>query len=209
MRAALRVIDESNGDVPIAADKFDADGEVDADEARPLHPLPAAASPHRPLPPPFVADLLRSLPIGGRRRRQRRAAVRRRGARASGRAGAGGRAGGLHARRDGPAPPASPPLLTRARRRWRPQCRRAYHLRCLSPPLAPSDVPEGDEGWLCPSCDAKVDALYAINGDFDSAHGLATPWGDVFPEADAKKKGALAAERGAAADDEEEEWPGD
>lgn len=85
-------------------------------------------------------------------------------------------------------------------------CSRAYHLKCLVPPLEPSDseapvppappphrhlgcpalapalrlrspgvprphaVPEGDEGWLCPSCDAKVDALCMINDVFGAPH---------------------------------------
>ena len=34
-------------------------------------------------------------------------------------------------------------------------CCRAYHERCLDPPLRAADLPE-DEGWLCPACDAKV-----------------------------------------------------
>ncbi len=34
-------------------------------------------------------------------------------------------------------------------------CHRAYHERCLDPPLDASTLPE-DEGWLCPGCDAKV-----------------------------------------------------
>ncbi len=34
-------------------------------------------------------------------------------------------------------------------------CRRAYHEKCLDPPLVAAALPE-DEGWLCPACDAKV-----------------------------------------------------
>ena len=34
-------------------------------------------------------------------------------------------------------------------------CRRAYHEKCLEPPLDAAGLPE-DEGWLCPACDAKV-----------------------------------------------------
>lgn len=32
---------------------------------------------------------------------------------------------------------------------------RAYHERCVDPPLVLADIPE-DEGWLCPACDTKV-----------------------------------------------------
>ena len=34
-------------------------------------------------------------------------------------------------------------------------CDRAYHVKCLVPPVDPATLPE-DEGWLCPSCDRKV-----------------------------------------------------
>lgn len=34
-------------------------------------------------------------------------------------------------------------------------CNRAYHVKCLIPPVDPETLPE-DEGWLCPSCDRKV-----------------------------------------------------
>lgn len=34
-------------------------------------------------------------------------------------------------------------------------CRRAFHEKCLDPPVVLADIPE-DEGWLCPACDAKV-----------------------------------------------------
>jgi hypothetical protein len=34
-------------------------------------------------------------------------------------------------------------------------CNRAFHECCLNPRLVAADIPE-DEGWLCPSCDAKV-----------------------------------------------------
>ncbi len=34
-------------------------------------------------------------------------------------------------------------------------CNRAYHVKCLVPPVNPEELPE-DEGWLCPACDRKV-----------------------------------------------------
>ncbi|KAL5532986.1 hypothetical protein ACEPAF_4760 [Sanghuangporus sanghuang] len=34
-------------------------------------------------------------------------------------------------------------------------CPRAFHLWCLDPPMDPSDFPEGEESWFCPTC--KVD----------------------------------------------------
>lgn len=41
-------------------------------------------------------------------------------------------------------------------------CHRAYHEKCVEPPLNASTLPE-DEGWLCPACDAKVCPLSSCN----------------------------------------------
>jgi hypothetical protein len=69
-------------------------------------------------------------------------------------------------------------------------CDRGFHQNCLDPPLRTEDsniqflyflifivnivcastheehsfvVPEGDEGWLCPACDCKIDCIDVIN----------------------------------------------
>eukprot|EP00242_Pyramimonas_sp_CCMP2087_P012983 CAMPEP_0198208838 /NCGR_PEP_ID=MMETSP1445-20131203/12181_1 /TAXON_ID=36898 /ORGANISM="Pyramimonas sp., Strain CCMP2087" /LENGTH=212 /DNA_ID=CAMNT_0043882395 /DNA_START=29 /DNA_END=667 /DNA_ORIENTATION=+ len=42
-------------------------------------------------------------------------------------------------------------------------CNRAYHQRCLTPHLLTADIPEGDEGWLCPSCDMKATCIDMLN----------------------------------------------
>ena len=47
-------------------------------------------------------------------------------------------------------------------------CRRAYHERCLDPPLDAAALPE-DEGWLCPGCDAKVRAQSPVGQDLPFA----------------------------------------
>lgn len=57
-------------------------------------------------------------------------------------------------------------------------CCRAYHLSCLG--ISAADLPPDDIGWLCPSCDAKCDALDAINTAFDTDWELDTPWSAVF-----------------------------
>ena len=85
------------------------------------------------------------------------------------------------------------------------ECRRAYHLSCLRPALTIADLPEGDEGWLCPSCDAKVDALWAINNAFGWSWPLDTPWNVFF--LDEAEEGAQAAHGGAATAQEEPDWP--
>ena len=86
-------------------------------------------------------------------------------------------------------------------------CCRAYHLSCLGISLA--DLPPDDEGWLCPSCDAKCDALDAINTAFDTDWELDTPWTAVFEGEDG---GGAADGAGPAAGAEAplaEAWPSD
>ena len=62
-------------------------------------------------------------------------------------------------------------------------CDRAFHQSCVQPPVAVEDIPEGDEGWLCPLCDARVDAFYTINNDFDLELDAAkASWVDVFAD---------------------------
>lgn len=96
-------------------------------------------------------------------------------------------------------------------------CERAYHQRCVVPPVATEDIPPGDEGWLCPLCDARVDAFYTLNSDFDTtlAPESAT-WTEVFAEEaalDAAKMGPgqpnEAGENAAHGKAAEEEWPDD
>ena len=62
-------------------------------------------------------------------------------------------------------------------------CDRAFHQSCVQPPVAAEDIPEGDEGWLCPLCDARVDTFYTINNDFDLELDAAkASWVDVFAD---------------------------
>lgn len=58
-------------------------------------------------------------------------------------------------------------------------CNRAYHCKCIVPPLDVSTLTE-DEGWLCPACDHKVSrggagawAVLMTSGFHDSIRG---PW---------------------------------
>lgn len=84
-------------------------------------------------------------------------------------------------------------------------------MNCVSPPLLAEDVPEGDEGWLCPACDAWVDCVWIINqyeGEWGSGQSESwTPlhtgshWQDVFPEAEAEAAAAGCAAAAAAAED--------
>ena len=62
-------------------------------------------------------------------------------------------------------------------------CDLAYHMKCVKPPLKPEDVPKGDEGWLCPTCDCRVDVIYYLNLDHDQKLEIETCTHlDVFKE---------------------------
>jgi len=59
-------------------------------------------------------------------------------------------------------------------------CGRAYHQMCVHPPLETKDIPPGEEGWLCPACDAKVDCIYHINNLLDTSMPFSTTWSELF-----------------------------
>ncbi|QDZ23198.1 homeobox domain-containing protein [Chloropicon primus] len=59
-------------------------------------------------------------------------------------------------------------------------CGRAYHQKCLDPPLKLEDLPPDDEGWLCPSCCAKADCVYYLNNLMGTAMPLEVPWHAIY-----------------------------
>ncbi|KAJ6843279.1 homeobox protein HOX1A-like [Iris pallida] len=68
-------------------------------------------------------------------------------------------------------------------------CDRGFHQKCLNPPLLSADIPDGDEGWLCPACDCKVDCLDLMNESHGSDISIEDTWEKVFPEAAAIANG--------------------
>ncbi|KAJ3704759.1 hypothetical protein LUZ61_008464 [Rhynchospora tenuis] len=68
-------------------------------------------------------------------------------------------------------------------------CDRGFHQMCLSPPLLTKDIPPGDEGWLCPACDCKLDCIVLLNESKGSNLCLQDTWEKVFPEAAAAANG--------------------
>ena len=89
-------------------------------------------------------------------------------------------------------------------------CGRAYHQNCMDPPLKLEDLPPEDEGWLCPSCSAKVDCIYFLNELFNTAMPLDTPWHAIYDAAEnpAGDEGEGIARPGAQAGKAEEEAGG-
>ncbi|KAF9665969.1 hypothetical protein SADUNF_Sadunf16G0180300 [Salix dunnii] len=68
-------------------------------------------------------------------------------------------------------------------------CDRGYHQFCLVPPLLREDIPPGDEGWLCPGCDCKVDCIDLLNESQGTNISISDSWENVFPEAAAAASG--------------------
>ncbi|XP_023771901.1 pathogenesis-related homeodomain protein [Lactuca sativa] len=61
-------------------------------------------------------------------------------------------------------------------------CDRGFHQFCLDPPLLKEQVPPGDEGWLCPACDCKVDCVDLLNDSMGTDLSINDTWEKVFPE---------------------------
>lgn len=50
-------------------------------------------------------------------------------------------------------------------------CNRAYHLRCLDPPLSPSDISaDPNEDWFCHQCTCLADCLFLINKSYKTKY---------------------------------------
>ncbi|KAJ4964945.1 hypothetical protein NE237_016794 [Protea cynaroides] len=62
-------------------------------------------------------------------------------------------------------------------------CDRGFHQMCLEPPLLKEEIPPGDEGWLCPGCDCKVDCIDLLNVSQGTDLSIDDHWEKVFPEA--------------------------
>ncbi|CAL6286748.1 unnamed protein product [Bathycoccus prasinos] len=92
-------------------------------------------------------------------------------------------------------------------------CDLAYHMKCVKPPLKPEDIPKGDEGWLCPLCDCRVDVIYYLNLDYDQRLDIETCTHlDVFKkEQDMFDKGIIpgTARFYLHGENEEDVWPSD
>ncbi|KAK1316797.1 Homeobox protein HOX1A [Acorus calamus] len=70
-------------------------------------------------------------------------------------------------------------------------CDRGFHQMCLEPPLLNEDIPTGDESWLCPACDCKLDCIDLLNDTQGVDLSINEGWEKIFPEAAAVGDGHL------------------
>ncbi|KAL6523690.1 hypothetical protein OROGR_017293 [Orobanche gracilis] len=61
-------------------------------------------------------------------------------------------------------------------------CNRAFHQRCLDPPLDTENIPPEDQGWFCKFCECKIEILEATNAHLGTQISLDSTWQDVFKE---------------------------
>ncbi|XP_027336657.1 pathogenesis-related homeodomain protein [Abrus precatorius] len=82
-------------------------------------------------------------------------------------------------------------------------CNRAFHQRCLNPPLDTENIPPGDQGWFCKFCECKIEILEATNAHLGTQFSLDSTWQDVFKEEASMPDGDIALLNPV------EEWPSD
>ena len=60
-------------------------------------------------------------------------------------------------------------------------CDRAYHMKCVFPPLDASILEDdSEEGWLCPACDRKIDMIDELNDEFGTDYEYDDPWQKIL-----------------------------
>ncbi|XP_042006642.1 pathogenesis-related homeodomain protein-like [Salvia splendens] len=85
-------------------------------------------------------------------------------------------------------------------------CERGFHQFCLEPPLLKTDIPPGDESWLCPGCDCKADCIDMLKDVQEAKISIIDSWEKIFPEAAAAASGKKMDESsGLSSDDSEDE----
>ncbi|KAL3534872.1 hypothetical protein ACH5RR_003333 [Cinchona calisaya] len=82
-------------------------------------------------------------------------------------------------------------------------CNRAFHQKCLDPPLSTENIPPGDEGWFCRCCKSKMEILEATNAHLGTNFAMDSNSQDIFKEEAALPDGRESFLC------HEEEWPSD
>ncbi|KAL0726674.1 hypothetical protein Bca4012_022767 [Brassica carinata] len=61
-------------------------------------------------------------------------------------------------------------------------CNRAFHQKCLDPPLETESIPPGDQGWFCKFCDCKIEIIDTMNAQIGTQFSVDSNWQDIFNE---------------------------
>ncbi|CAN7108910.1 unnamed protein product [Brassica rapa subsp. narinosa] len=82
-------------------------------------------------------------------------------------------------------------------------CNRAFHQKCLDPPLETESIPPGDQGWFCKFCDCKIEIIDAMNAQIGTQFSVDSNWQDIFNEEASLPVGCEATLN------KEADWPSD
>ncbi|XVF19029.1 hypothetical protein REPUB_Repub11eG0075300 [Reevesia pubescens] len=82
-------------------------------------------------------------------------------------------------------------------------CNRAFHQKCLDPPLDTENIPPGDQGWFCKFCECKVEIIEAMNAHIGTHFSVDSNWQEIFKDEAAFPDNKIASLN------PEEEWPSD
>ncbi|GLU10561.1 hypothetical protein SLE2022_273540 [Rubroshorea leprosula] len=82
-------------------------------------------------------------------------------------------------------------------------CNRAFHQKCLDPPLDTENIPPGEQGWFCKFCECKMEIIEAMNAHIGTHFSVDSNWQDIFKEEAAFPDGSVTLLN------TEEEWPSD
>ncbi|KAK8501235.1 hypothetical protein V6N12_008256 [Hibiscus sabdariffa] len=82
-------------------------------------------------------------------------------------------------------------------------CNRAFHQKCLDPPLDTENIPPGDQGWFCKFCECKMAIIEAMNAHIGTHFSVDSHWQDIFKDEAALPDDAITSLN------LEVEWPSD
>ncbi|KAJ0250863.1 Pathoproteinsis-related homeodomain protein [Hirschfeldia incana] len=82
-------------------------------------------------------------------------------------------------------------------------CNRAFHQKCLDPPLETESIPPGDQGWFCKFCDCKIEIIDTMNVQIGTQYPVDSNWQDIFNEEASLPVGSEATLN------KEADWPSD
>ncbi|XVE98858.1 hypothetical protein REPUB_Repub03eG0144800 [Reevesia pubescens] len=82
-------------------------------------------------------------------------------------------------------------------------CNRAFHQKCLDPPLDTENIPPGDQGWFCKFCECKMEIIDTMNAHIGTHFSVDSHWQDIFKDEAAFPDDAITSLNPG------EEWPSD
>ncbi|KAJ4833184.1 hypothetical protein Tsubulata_016055 [Turnera subulata] len=61
-------------------------------------------------------------------------------------------------------------------------CNCAFHQKCHDPPLDTENIPPGDQGWFCKSCERRMQIIETMNAHLGTDFAMDESWQDIFKD---------------------------